>query len=74
LIRCTLLLLLLASAGYNMQPDLYLGYGKTMNMEPMYTFEYPAEWVEDDVTKTEKSTMVRPHRHGTSSTQYKPGH
>jgi len=43
--------------GYNMQPDLYLGYGKTMNMEPMYTFEYPAEWVEDDVTKTEKSTM-----------------
>lgn len=43
--------------GYNMQPDLYLGYGTSMNHIPMYTFEYPVSWEEDSVTKTEKSTM-----------------
>jgi hypothetical protein len=50
----------LSSAGYNMQPDLYLGrdYGTSMNQSPQYSFEYPAEWEEDEITKTEKSTMV----------------
>lgn len=45
--------------GYNMQPDLYLGrdYGTSMNQSPQYSFEYPAEWEEDEITKTEKSTM-----------------
>lgn len=45
--------------GYNMQPDLYLGrdYGTSMNQTPQYSFEYPSEWQEDEITKTEKSTM-----------------
>jgi hypothetical protein len=43
-----------------MQPDLFLGqgYGTSINQTPQYSFEYPAEWEEDEITKTEKSTMV----------------
>jgi hypothetical protein len=29
-----------------------------MNQTPQYSFEYPSEWQEDEITKTEKSTMV----------------
>eukprot|EP00877_Chromochloris_zofingiensis_P002546 jgi/Chrzof1/12292/Cz06g29040.t1_P19-1 len=43
--------------GYSLQPDLYMGYGASINNEPLYTFEYPASWEEMIPTKTEKSTM-----------------
>lgn len=39
-------------------PDLYMGYGATRDAPPMYSFEYPASWEEQGVTKTDKSTMV----------------
>ncbi len=44
-------------------PDLYLGYGQTKDAPPMYSFEYPANWEEQVVTKTDKSTMVSNDRH-----------
>eukprot|EP00878_Enallax_costatus_P009918 GHUV01010355.1.p1 GENE.GHUV01010355.1~~GHUV01010355.1.p1 ORF type:complete len:129 (+),score=6.01 GHUV01010355.1:485-871(+) len=43
--------------GYSQAPDLYLGYGQAKDAAPMYSFEYPADWEEDNPTKTEKSTM-----------------
>jgi hypothetical protein len=43
--------------GYNQQPDLYLGYGQASEAAPQYSFEYPADWEEQAVTKTDKSTM-----------------
>jgi hypothetical protein len=39
-------------------PDLYLGYGASRDSPPMYSFEYPSDWEEEAVTKTDKSTMV----------------
>jgi hypothetical protein len=43
--------------GYNQAPDLYLGYGASRDSPPMYSFEYPSDWEEEAVTKTDKSTM-----------------
>lgn len=40
-------------------PDLYLGYGATKDAPLAYSFEYPLDWTEQVVTKTDKSTMVR---------------
>ena len=39
-------------------PDLYLGYGASKDSPPLYSFEYPSDWEEQVVTKTDKSTMV----------------
>jgi hypothetical protein len=44
-------------------PDLYLGYGAARDSPAQYSFEYPADWEEAVVTKTDKSTMVS-HRPG----------
>lgn len=43
--------------GYNQQPDLYMGYGQAQDTPAQYSFEYPADWEEQAVTKTDKSTM-----------------
>lgn len=43
--------------GYNQAPDLYLGYGAARDSPAQYSFEYPADWEEAVVTKTDKSTM-----------------
>jgi hypothetical protein len=40
-------------------PDLYLGYGAARDTPAQYSFEYPSDWEEAVVTKTDKSTMVR---------------
>lgn len=47
--------------GYSLQPDLYLGQGYQLAMNykdaPKYKFEYPSDWEESPVSKTDKSTM-----------------
>jgi hypothetical protein len=35
-----------------------MGYGQASDAPPLYSFEYPATWEEETVTKTDKSTMV----------------
>jgi hypothetical protein len=44
------------------------GYKLAMNYEgsPKYSFEYPAAWEEEPVSKTDKSTMVRGRRRAAS--------